>query len=697
MVFRVPTSTNVPTQGAVVGHNVTVQRRSALCVLAVAALLATTRWQYPVLAQSAGTTSVSPTSAVAGSGVPIVVVESRGFGHGVGMAQDGALAMARRGSTTSQILAYFYPGTVFGVRRGTVRVPLKSHGAITLAFPAGGRVGDVRLAAGQAITVRAVGDQVVLGAAYTAPTTTLAPPASTGLAAAGTSSPVVAFVRIAYRSPSAVQAEASPPAVVSAASTTPPTATLPTASSSVVQPAIPTPSNPLVPSIPAPAALIPVVSPTSPEVVVSPPAAEPTPADAATSTIAADPAQPPSTSANTSTAATTTGATVGVGHVVRASATGGPVGLGDKHRYRGALELTATGGGLDVVNELDVEDYLRGMGEVRDPKWPAAALRAQAIAARTYAYRTIGLHGEVCPTERCQVYLGAQAEFPEMNAAVAETAGKVLLFKGDIVHAYYSASGGGWTATASEGFGVGTQDYPYLVARPYVTDDPRVATLRIPLTQLGRRFGVNDALGVTVTRSGPSGRPIEITITGRTTLKTVKAADFKKALGLRTTQYTLTTSQVGSLDELPSTTAPPPDDVTDDVPDDVSDGDGVGPLDTAAVATIPQTEFGRTDGTPPSSQQRATTLVIQLGRASATTTSLPILASEREIAAARVPVTRSDAAGTPGANYDVVLLGGAALALVGGLVFAVRRRPTTGRTRRSTTRRHASPARTRRR
>src|SRR5436190_876470 len=64
-------------------------------------------------------------------------------------------------------------------------------------------------------------------------------------------------------------------------------------------------------------------------------------------------------------------------------------------RYRGMMEATGLpgAGGLRLVNELDVESYLRGMGEVRDPSWPPASLRAQAIAARTYALRAMASSG----------------------------------------------------------------------------------------------------------------------------------------------------------------------------------------------------------------------------------------------------------------------------------------------------------------
>ena len=78
--------------------------------------------------------------------------------------------------------------------------------------------------------------------------------------------------------------------------------------------------------------------------------------------------------------------------------------------------MTATGP-LHFVDHIDVEQYLRGMGEVRNPSWPKASLMTQAIAARTYALRSVG--GELCDYDRCQVYLGANAEYGAMDKAVS--------------------------------------------------------------------------------------------------------------------------------------------------------------------------------------------------------------------------------------------------------------------------------------
>src|SRR5215211_7135315 len=74
---------------------------------------------------------------------PMLVIEGRGFGHGVGMPQDGAYAMAVRGASASAILSHFYPGTTIGRRAATVRVAVyESPGPMTVVLPGGGEIRD---------------------------------------------------------------------------------------------------------------------------------------------------------------------------------------------------------------------------------------------------------------------------------------------------------------------------------------------------------------------------------------------------------------------------------------------------------------------------------------------------------------------------------------------------------------------------
>jgi len=178
------------------------------------------------------------------------------------------------------------------------------------------------------------------------------------------------------------------------------------------------------------------------------------------------------------------------------------------------------------------------MGEVRDPAWPAASLRAQAIAARTYALRAMKAGGEICATQRCQVYLGQQAEYGAMDKAVTATAGRVLMYRGGFAAAVYSANGAGVSASPEEGFGTPDASYPYLRAAAYETHSPQLWQVRVALTDLARRVNYRGELSdVRVATTGPSGRPTSVTLVGTAGERTIPAYQLADAVGLRSTKW----------------------------------------------------------------------------------------------------------------------------------------------------------------
>ncbi|MGE0641997.1 MAG: SpoIID/LytB domain-containing protein, partial [Thermoanaerobaculia bacterium] len=122
-------------------------------------------------------------------------------------------------------------------------------------------------------------------------------------------------------------------------------------------------------------------------------------------------------------------------------------------RYRGRLEVFLNSRGrLNLINELPIEEYLRGVvpRELGPNAYPELeALKAQAIAARSYTLRNLGEFADegydLCGTPRCQVYGGMDDEHPLSDRAVAETAGLVLVWDGQPIDALYSATCGGHT------------------------------------------------------------------------------------------------------------------------------------------------------------------------------------------------------------------------------------------------------------
>src|SRR5688500_9490760 len=144
--------------------------------------------------------------------------------------------------------------------------------------------------------------------------------------------------------------------------------------------------------------------------------------------------------------------------------------------FRGALEVRREGSGVTVVNELTIDEYVAGVREVPG-LWPMEALKAQAVAARTYVmwekdrgyWQRFGF--DVCGSVSCQVYQGADAGLGERGRrwveAVRSTAGQVLLHEGSPALARYHSSSGGRTL-ANEVVYESSGPRPYLRS----VDDP---------------------------------------------------------------------------------------------------------------------------------------------------------------------------------------------------------------------------------
>jgi stage II sporulation protein D len=141
------------------------------------------------------------------------------------------------------------------------------------------------------------------------------------------------------------------------------------------------------------------------------------------------------------------------------------VSTGRKTRhYRGALILRASGSRLVVVNEVDLETYLRGVLPCEVDTDVPEALKAQAVVSRTFALRSIGRHErdgyDLCSFTHCQVYGGADREEDASDRAVEATHGEVLTFDGRLAEVYFHSTCGGRTAYASDMWNL--PDLPYL-------------------------------------------------------------------------------------------------------------------------------------------------------------------------------------------------------------------------------------------
>jgi stage II sporulation protein D len=219
-----------------------------------------------------------------------------------------------------------------------------------------------------------------------------------------------------------------------------------------------------------------------------------------------------------------------------------PLALGGRS-YRGTLRVTG-GRAVRVVNVLGLEPYLWGVVPSEMPdRWPAEALEAQAVVARTYALAH--LHGgdfDLYPDTRSQVYRGIVAESDSAREAVDATAGQVVLYKGQLAQTFFFSSSGGRTANVQDVW-YGSKPTPYLVsvADPYDTLSPYHdwGPLRFSAARLGKRLGAPGTLTDVRTDATTSGRVRSLTLVGSKGERTVSGQAVRARLGLRSTWFTI--------------------------------------------------------------------------------------------------------------------------------------------------------------
>jgi stage II sporulation protein D len=214
----------------------------------------------------------------------------------------------------------------------------------------------------------------------------------------------------------------------------------------------------------------------------------------------------------------------------------------DKVAYRGQIEIVVSGKKLHAINVVGLEQYLAGVVAKEMPSaWPDEALKAQAVAARSYAlsHRLSGRSFDLYADVRSQVYGGVPAEHPRTTAAVAATKGEVLLWEGRPIDALFHSTSGGATAAAVEVFG---KDVPYLVP----VEDPHSALSPVhrwgptPVAETTLRKGLKlrtPVTGLTLTRAA-SGRVATAAVVTAAGATTVTGGALRSAAGLRSTWIT---------------------------------------------------------------------------------------------------------------------------------------------------------------
>jgi stage II sporulation protein D len=222
----------------------------------------------------------------------------------------------------------------------------------------------------------------------------------------------------------------------------------------------------------------------------------------------------------------------------------GALSLGGR-AYRGSLRVKRVGSRLQVVNVVGLEPYLWGVVPSEMPeRWPAEALAAQAVCARTYALAHLHKGDfDLYSDTRSQVYGGVAAEAQSATDAVNETAGKVVLYDDELANTYFFSSSGGKTANVQDVW-PDSPPAPYLVSvpDPYDTLSPYHdwGPLRFSAKTLARRLHVPGGrvsdFRANVTSSG---RVRSITFVGASGERTATGAAVRTALGLRSTWFRL--------------------------------------------------------------------------------------------------------------------------------------------------------------
>jgi stage II sporulation protein D len=221
---------------------------------------------------------------------------------------------------------------------------------------------------------------------------------------------------------------------------------------------------------------------------------------------------------------------------------GGVLRLGGVGTYRGRLEFRPdTFAGVNAISAVSLEDYVAGVVARESPSsWPLEALKAQAVAARTYAVTTskAGAGFDQYADTRSQVYGGVAAETAATNQAVVETRGQVVTYDGRPVVTYFFSTSGGETEDV-ENTSLGTEPKPWLksVDDPYddVSPKHRWGPIRMTMRSVAGRLSglVNGRFkGIRVVRRGSSPRIVLADVVGSRGRTRVSGATLRARLGL---------------------------------------------------------------------------------------------------------------------------------------------------------------------
>jgi len=227
---------------------------------------------------------------------------------------------------------------------------------------------------------------------------------------------------------------------------------------------------------------------------------------------------------------------------------------GQKYRYRGNMEINIDKeyGKLNVINIIGIEEYLYGVLKKEiSPNWPAEVLKAQAVAARTFAIFNINKHIDqgynLCATTHCQAYGGVNHEDPLTNKAVDETRGVIMVYKGKPIDAVYHSDSGGYTEDSENVWG---SFLPYLrsvkskfeekVSPPHHTWSYSINEKDLTEKLQKQGYKINSIVSIEPVKKSETGRINELDfITDNNEVINMKANNFRSLIGADLIRSTL--------------------------------------------------------------------------------------------------------------------------------------------------------------
>lgn len=236
----------------------------------------------------------------------------------------------------------------------------------------------------------------------------------------------------------------------------------------------------------------------------------------------------------------------------------------NKYKYRGGLVFKRfKDSDPTVINFLPLEQYLYGVLPYEiSPKWPIEAQKAQAVAARNYAMTALNKHKkygfDLCNTDDCQVYAGANVEAALSNQAVNDTKNLYLKYNGKLAMTYFHSNSGGHTENSEN---VWNSAVPYLVGvdDPYSVGSPNdVWTITYTAAQIkaylaAKKVDIGDITQVVVESYSVNGRALKTTFIGtkgKVSYEKDKLRSLFPAKDFKSIWFTVSSGSGGSLGNL---------------------------------------------------------------------------------------------------------------------------------------------------